>query len=124
MPPFSTFTLRVFSLTPCFSAPTPVPPTPLPPPPPHPLDGSTHPDSHLLSYHIQGDFARAAKIVSGQELSAECVWVVFKMFDSGGDGVLQYEELMNATRDRLRRLPGQRESLPVMTHFIECVRGK
>lgn len=69
------------------------------------------------------DFARAAKVVSGQDLSSECIWVVFKMFDEGRDGRLQYEELLSATRDRVRRLPGQRESRDSLSQFMHCVRG-
>lgn len=71
----------------------------------------------------QEEFARAAKIISGQELSPECVWVVFKMFDSGGDGKLQHKDLLEATRDRLKRLPGQRESSNRLDRFVQCVRG-
>lgn len=71
----------------------------------------------------QADFARAAKVVSGQDLSSECIWVVFKMFDEGRDGRLQYEELLSATRDRVRRLPGQRESRDSLSQFMHCVRG-
>lgn len=71
----------------------------------------------------QDDFARAAKVVSGQDLSHDCVWVVFKMFDTGGDGKLQHEELLDVTRDRLRRLPGQRDAPPGPLRFLHCVRG-
>ncbi|CAN0565991.1 unnamed protein product [Laminaria digitata] len=71
----------------------------------------------------QDEFARAAKIVSGKDLRPECVWLVFKMFDSAGDGRLQHGELCGATHDRLRRLPGQRDSPNALTRFVQCVRG-
>ncbi|CAM9861793.1 unnamed protein product [Scytosiphon promiscuus] len=69
------------------------------------------------------DFARAAKVISGKELSPECVWLVFKMFDKGADGRLEHDELIEATHERLRRLPGQRESIGKAARFVQCVRG-
>ncbi|CAM9506888.1 unnamed protein product [Ectocarpus sp. 4 AP-2014] len=69
------------------------------------------------------DFARAAKVISGKELSPECVWLVFKMFDRGADGRLQHDELIEATHDRLRSLPGRRESPNSVARFVQCVRG-
>ncbi|CAN0488972.1 unnamed protein product, partial [Ectocarpus sp. 12 AP-2014] len=71
----------------------------------------------------QTDFARAAKVISGKELSPECVWLVFKMFDRGADGRLEHDELIEATRDRLRSLPGRRESPNSVARFVQCVRG-
>lgn len=72
---------------------------------------------------MQADFARAAKVISGKELSSECVWLVFKMFDRGGDGRLEHDELIEATHERLRRLPGQRDSPSTAVRFVQCVRG-
>ncbi|CAM9775990.1 unnamed protein product [Ectocarpus sp. 6 AP-2014] len=69
------------------------------------------------------DFARAAKVISGKELSPECVWLVFKMFDRGADGRLEHDELIEATHDRLRSLPGRRESPNSVASFVQCVRG-
>ncbi|CAN0013752.1 unnamed protein product [Ectocarpus fasciculatus] len=69
------------------------------------------------------DFARAAKVISGKELSPECVWLVFKMFDRGADGRLEHDELIEATHDRLRSLPGRRESPNSVARFVQCVRG-
>ncbi|CAM9369209.1 unnamed protein product, partial [Hapterophycus canaliculatus] len=71
----------------------------------------------------QADFARAAKVISGKELSSACVWLVFKMFDKGADGRLEHDELIEATHERLRRLPGQRESIGKFARFVQCVRG-
>ncbi|CAB1113123.1 unnamed protein product [Ectocarpus sp. CCAP 1310/34] len=69
------------------------------------------------------DFARAAKVISGKELSPECVWLVFKMFDSGADGRLEHDELIEATHHRLRSLPGRREFPNSVARFVQCVRG-
>ena len=71
----------------------------------------------------QADFARAAKVISGKELSPECVWLVFKIFDRGADGKLDHDELIEATRERLRRLPGQRDSPGSIARFVQCARG-
>ncbi len=72
---------------------------------------------------MQADFARAARVISGKELSSECVWLVFKMFDREGDGRLEHDELIEATRERLRQLPGQRDSPGKMASFVQCARG-
>lgn len=72
---------------------------------------------------MQDEFARAAKIVSGKDLRPECVWLVFKMFDSVGDGRLTHHELREATHDRLRGLPGQRDAPNALIRFVQCVKG-
>lgn len=74
-------------------------------------------------FFFQADFARAAKVISGKELSPECVWLVFKIFDRGADGKLDHDELIEATRERLRRLPGQRDSPASVARFAQCARG-
>ena len=50
-----------------------------------------------------GEFQRAVKISSGFELDQQIVDVIFKIFDTDGDGQLSYKEFIAILKDRLRR---------------------
>jgi len=50
-----------------------------------------------------GDFRRAVKACTGQQLDSHVVHVVFQLFDADGDGKLSHKEFVAVMKDRLLR---------------------
>jgi Ca2+-binding EF-hand superfamily protein len=79
----------------------------------------------------QGEFKRAVKVSTGEDLSDHLISTVYHLFDKDGDDKLSYVEFIGVMKDRIQRgfrtahlIKGNKDTKTWMNVFSKCVKAE